>query len=70
MTIENAVDEIPMKKIDVKRLRKRLNLSQAELADKLGVEQPSVSRWENDGPMSKPIRKLLEHLSTANQGQK
>jgi DNA-binding transcriptional regulator YiaG len=55
---------ISMKKLDVKKIRERLGLSQAELAERLGVEQPSVSRWENDQPMSRPIRKLLEQLST------
>lgn len=31
---------------DIKDLRERLNLSQQELADKLGVAKDTVSRWE------------------------
>lgn len=32
---------------DVKSMRRRLNLSQAEFAKLLGVDVRSVSRWEN-----------------------
>lgn len=31
---------------DIKDLRKRLKMSQQELADKLGVAKDTVSRWE------------------------
>lgn len=33
---------------NIKRLRTALNISQVELAQKLGVSKQSVSNWEND----------------------
>lgn len=33
---------------EVQRLRKRLGLSQAELAQRMGVSRVSVWRWETD----------------------
>lgn len=40
-----------MKQIDypnaIRKLRAKLNISQQELADLLGVSFPSVNRWEN-----------------------
>jgi DNA-binding transcriptional regulator YiaG len=52
------------KKLDVSRLRKRLNLSQAKLAIELGVNQSTVARLES-GEMkpSRPVAKLLEQLA-------
>jgi DNA-binding transcriptional regulator YiaG len=31
---------------DIRRLRKRLNLTQQQLADKIGAQRASVARWE------------------------
>ena len=31
----------------IRKLRAKLNISQQELADMLGVSFPSVNRWEN-----------------------
>lgn len=40
-----------MKQVDypnaIRKLRAKLNISQQELADFLGVSFPSVNRWEN-----------------------
>lgn len=40
-----------MKQVDypnaIRKLRAKLNISQQELADLLGVSFPSVNRWEN-----------------------
>jgi transcriptional regulator with XRE-family HTH domain len=33
---------------EVQRLRKRLGLTQAELAQRMGVSRVSVARWETD----------------------
>ena len=35
-----------MTKDEIKKLRKRLGMTQQELADTLGVTQTSVARWE------------------------
>ncbi len=32
----------------IKEIRKKLNLSQKDLAEKIGVDQARVSRWEKD----------------------
>ncbi len=32
---------------EIKELRKKLNLTQQELADKVGVDRVTVARWEN-----------------------
>jgi DNA-binding transcriptional regulator YiaG len=42
---------------DIETFRKTLNLSQAELADKLGVSQASVSQWESG--KKRPRRTVL-----------
>lgn len=51
------------RKINIKRLRKALGLSQAAFADRLGVTQPTICRLER-GVMtpSKPVLKLLEAM--------
>lgn len=32
---------------EIKELRKKLKLTQQELADKIGVDRVTVARWEN-----------------------
>lgn len=45
----------------IKDLRKRLNLSQEEFAQKLGVSFTSVNRWENgQAKPSKLAKKQIE----------
>lgn len=41
----------------IRRARKRANLTQAELAKRLGVSQPAVARWES-GKVSPTIATL------------
>ncbi|ORE90669.1 hypothetical protein ATO13_22156 [Stappia sp. 22II-S9-Z10] len=48
---------------DVKALRTRLGWSQKQLAEYLGVRQPTVFRIENGQNPSGPVAKLLEQLS-------
>jgi len=47
-------------KLDIKALRKKLKMTQQELADKLGVDNFTVSRWECNH--SKPSRLALRQL--------
>ena len=47
----------------LKSLRKKLGLSQGELAQKLGVSFTSVNRWENEQTKpSKLARRQIEKL--------
>ena len=36
-------------RMDIRAIRKGLGLSQSELADKLGLTQPTISRFETGG---------------------
>lgn len=47
---------------DVKALRRALGWSQKQLAEYLGVRQPTVFRIERGQGPSGPVRKLLEQL--------
>jgi transcriptional regulator with XRE-family HTH domain len=51
------------RKINIKALRKRLRVTQQQLADRLGVDQATVSRLETGRPPSGPVQKLLEQLA-------
>jgi DNA-binding transcriptional regulator YiaG len=39
---------MPMKGAELRRLRKRMKLTQKELGEKLGVTENTVARWERD----------------------
>jgi transcriptional regulator with XRE-family HTH domain len=49
--------------VDLKPLRKKRGLSQAQLAELVGVEQPTVQRWENGKRM--PDLESLDRLARA-----
>lgn len=50
--------------VDLKALRKSLNLTQAQLAEKVGVNLATVWRWENEGiPSRGPARAYLNKLA-------
>lgn len=52
-----------MKTVDIKTLRRKMGMSQRELADYLCVSQVAVSHWERGERIpSRPIRKLLQQL--------
>ena len=60
-------DEISMR---IKSMRKRLGLSQEELAQRLGVSFTSVNRWENGQTKpSKLARRQIEALCKKNDCQ-
>lgn len=49
--------------IDLLLLRTKLKLTQAQLAEKVGVSQMTVWRWENFGlPKRGAARKLIERI--------
>ena len=47
---------------DIERKRKERGWSQAELAERLGVDQSTVSRIETGQTPSKPVQKLLDTI--------
>ena len=49
--------------LDVRSIRASLQMSQAELARAIGVDQSTVSNWENGTTPRGPARILLENLS-------
>jgi len=52
-----------MTKDDVKRLRKKLGMTQQQLAEALGVTQTSVGRWEiGMHQIEEPTARLLKLL--------
>ena len=53
----------PMTATDIESFRRSLGLSQAELADRLGVSQASVSQWESGKKRPrKTVLKLLDAI--------
>jgi transcriptional regulator with XRE-family HTH domain len=52
-----------MTPLRLKRLRKHLNLTQQQLADRLGVDRNTVNRWEMGmHPINSTAEKLLKML--------
>ena len=47
MTIMEQLIEVKKKKLELKDIRKRTGLTQAQFAEKLGVRRATVSDWEN-----------------------
>lgn len=48
--------------IDVKAIRDTLGLTQAGLAEQVGVDQSTISNWENGQTPRGPARRLLLSL--------
>ena len=56
------------KTLDIKKIRKKLKMSQEQIAQKIGVSRCTVNRWENDhwNPSKlalKEIQRLLGNQS-------
>lgn len=58
--------KIMKQEINIKALRVERGWNQCELALRMGVDQTTVSRWENDRPMNAMARKLLERVIQEN----
>lgn len=55
---------------ELKQIRENLGLSQAEFADKVGVERNTVWRWENDKlPISKTVELAVKYLQNEAEKQ-
>lgn len=53
---------------DVKNLRKQMNLSQADFAEKLGVSVRTVHSWElGRNELSGPAAAFLDHIKGCKQ---
>ncbi len=51
--------------LDVKALRDRLKLTQAQLGEAVGVDQSTVSNWEKQVTVPRgPARKVLRSLAS------
>ena len=49
---------------ELKRVRARLGLTQTQLADRLGVTQNTVARWEmGDRRITEPMGRLIERIA-------
>jgi transcriptional regulator with XRE-family HTH domain len=50
----------------LRRIRERLDLTQAQLAMRLGVAANTLARWERDElPIREPIAKLIQMVANA-----
>ena len=55
---------VSMSASEVKRIRKRLGLTQCQLADRLGVTQAAIAMWETGTRVARgPAVKMLEAMS-------
>ena len=59
--IDNCYQVCYSECMDIKKLRKKLKLSQEEMAGKLGVSSMTIRRWEAN--TNKPSRLALRQLA-------
>ncbi len=55
----NNPNQLIMNALDIKKHRKKLNLTQLDLAKKIGVSLKTVSNYENGGSIPDTIKQLL-----------
>jgi len=51
--------------VNVKLIRARLGLTQEQFGEAVGVDQSTVSNWENGATPSGPARKLLQSMAAS-----
>ena len=56
-----------MQSPDIKEIRKRLNMSQEQLATSLGVAVKTVRNWENGGTIPKSKYSAIREIALRNQ---
>jgi DNA-binding transcriptional regulator YiaG len=49
--------------LDIKEIRRALDMTQAQLGEEVGVDQSTVSNWETGTSPRGPARKLLSALA-------
>ncbi|WP_395077501.1 helix-turn-helix domain-containing protein, partial [Hyphococcus sp.] len=60
------IRQLPLMEIGkrIRETRQRLNMTQGDLAKKIGAEQPTVSGWETDDTR-RPSRAMIPRLAKA-----
>ena len=54
---------------NVKLIRKRLNMTQAELSELLGIDRTSLAHMENGRKVPRPVAMLLASLVNGTEGR-
>lgn len=60
-----------MKGEEMRRLRKRMGLTQEKLGEKIGVAENTIARWErNEMKINEPAARLLRTIAGAGREKK
>lgn len=60
--------EVPISPIEIRNIRKRMNLTQSQFAQLIGVHSMTVSRWERPDAKAKPNNYQIQQLRMLDQG--
>lgn len=52
---------------ELKQLRRKLDLTQCQMAERLGISLPTYGLYERGKPMHKPVALLAQMLSQSNE---